>query len=225
MQEEKHLWKVVQPCESEGHIVHVPVDQGQLSDVFRTADFTFSATVLPHDHEVQHATPEQQAAFAQHQPTQPTSVSPTRRKLAGLSSTLGSFLKTAQSTIQGLGGDVDKIVAVAQLAANAALGNVNSQTSGSYDLFDYNYDNVTGGPQCQFDFEKVFSNSTGQVGSTSISTSTSTDISGVCQNCFAHLGITISAGLSIQNSVLQSASLILTGTATFQSTFNMTIAR
>ncbi len=217
----------MQPCQSKGHILYVPVTEGQLSDVFQTADFTFSATVLPHDHEVQHATPEQQATFAQHQPPQLASGSPAMRKLtgSGLSSTLGDFLKTAQSTIIGLGGDVDKIVDIASLVADAALGSVNSQTTYSYDLFDYNYDNVTQGPQCQFDFEKVFSNSTGQVGSTGISTATTTDISGVCQNCFAHLGITISAGLNIQNSVVQSASLVLTGDATFQSTFNMTIAR
>ena len=208
-------------------MVHMLVTQGQLSDVFHTADFTFSATVLPHDHEVQHATPEQQATFAQQQPPQPASDSSAMRKLtsSGLSSTLGGFLKTAQSTIVGLGRDVDKIVAIASLAANAALGSVSSKTTYSYDMFDYNFDNVTQGPQCQFDFEKVFSNSTGQVGSSGISTSTTTDISGVCQNCFAHLGVTISAGLSIQNSVVQSASLILTGDATFQSTFNMTIAR
>lgn len=114
----------MQPCQSKGHILYVPVTEGQLSDVFQTADFTFSATVLPHDHEVQHATPEQQATFAQHQPPQLASGSPAMRKLtgSGLSSTLGDFLKTAQSTIIGLGGDVDKIVDIASLVANAALG-------------------------------------------------------------------------------------------------------
>ena len=88
-------------------------------------------------------------------------------------------------------------------------------------LVDFNVDNVTHiGPQCQFPFDKTF---TKAAKGSSTSSSKDADLTGTCQNCYAHVGATVTLSIDISSGALQSASVIMQGDAKVQATLNMTI--
>ena len=173
------------------------------------------------DHVPNHAVPVIHSLLQQAEP-EASSTSGRRLQQSGFS--LGSALKTIQSTVQQLGTYVDDAVAAANIAAALfTSGTYQSTNTTSTELIDFNVDNVTHiGPQCQFPFDKSFTKAANSSASGS-SSNKDADITGTCQNCYAHVGATVTLSIDITGGTLQSASVIMSGEANIQATLDMTI--
>lgn len=191
--------------------------QASLIDVFESVSLTMSAHIPAEDHVSNHEVPAIHAAL---QKSQPEESSASHRKLHQSGFSLSSALKGVQSTVQILGTVVDDAVAAANVAATLATsGDLHYTNSTATELIDFNVDSVThAGPQCQFPFDKTFTKS-----NTSTGSSKDADITGTCQNCYAHVGATVTLSIDISGGTLQTASVIMSGDAKIQATLNMTI--
>ena len=191
-------------------IILVATD-ASLTDVFHTVSLNMTATIPAADHKPQ---PMPAAAVrASGIPHQP------RRKLQTSSLDLGGALKSVQAKIHSLGDDVDALIGTIQAVEQAFENGGNYQRSNqqSVSLYSFNVDNTThAGPQCQFALDQVLSKSRGSV-------SADVGYSGTCQNCYAYIGVTVTASINIQQGQLIGGSVIMDGTANFQSTFDLTL--
>ena len=127
--------------------------------------------------------------------------------------------------MQQLGTYVDDAVAAANIAAALfTSANYQSANTTSIELVDFNVDNVTHiGPQCQFPFDKSFTKAANSSESGNNSSSEDADITGTCQNCYAHVGATVTLSIDITGGTLQSASVIMSWEAKIQATLDMTV--
>lgn len=185
--------------------ISILVTSASLTDVFHTVNLNLSAAIPAIDHKPQPIIKSAASAI----PLQ------TRRKLQAISFDLGSALKSVQAKVQTLGNDVDALINAATAAEQFFQNGATLQeaTQETVDLYSFNVDNTThAGPQCQFPIDKLLDTSHGGVG-----------LTGTCQNCYAYIGVTITASINIQQGKLIDASIIMNGTANFQSTFNLTV--
>ena len=177
--------------------------QASLTDVFHSVSLNLSASIPAADHTPQPI------------PAAPLSALPaqSRRKLQTSSFDLGNTLKSVQAEVKTLGSDVDALISTIQAAEQFFTSGRTYQNSAqqAFDLYSFNVDNTTHqGPVCQFPIEKVLTASVGNA-----------TVTGTCQNCYAYIGVTITAAINIQSGQLVEASVIMDGTATSQSTFDL----
>ena len=222
LQASKKLCKILlSEHASDSAQVILTFEPASLTDVFDSVKLTMSTHIPAEDHVSNHDVPGIHALLGQ---SEPEASSTSLRKLQQSDFNLASALKSVQSTVQTLGSAVDDAVAAANIAAALfSSGNYQSTNTTTTELVDFNVNNVTHvGPQCQFAFDKSFTktaNST--VGSSG--SSHDADITGTCENCYAHVGATITLAIDISGGSLQSASVIMSGDAKIQATLDMTI--
>ena len=183
----------------------IVVTEASLTDVFHSVNLNLSAAIPPVDHKPQPIT------------TFPASTVPpqARRRLQASSFSLGNVLKSVQAKVQTLGSDVDALIDAVTVAQHFFENGLSYQsaTQETLNLYSFNVDNAThAGPECQFAIDKLLD--TSHVGGA---------LTGTCQSCYAYIGVTIAASINIQQGKLTDASIIMNGTATFQSTVSLII--
>ena len=207
MQAVKSLFKIAEVCQSpdDASTLFVVVTEGFLTDVFHSVSLNLSASLPAADHHPQPA-----AAAVSSLPSR------SQRKLqAATSFDLGNALKSVQASVQTLGSDVDALINAVEAAEQFFSSGETYQNSASdtVNLYSFNVDNAThAGPQCQFPIDKVVD--TAHIGGA---------VTGTCLDCYAYIGVTITAAINIQQGQLVDASVIMDGTATFQSTFDLVV--
>lgn len=232
LQDDLHLYKAIGAGVQSGLKVAVPAQVAALTDIFHTASLELSVTALPEDHIVSQPTAADMSLLAasdsntDHPPSQGC-------QLQGKSG-VGEFLKKVQADIRTLGSVVDAAVRIAGTAGNLILNNpVDETVQERVDLLNFNYDSERKQEVCKFDFQQLFeakdkskSPKMAQAAdAAAVNSGATKDVQGACHSCYAHVGVTLTAQMSIVDRKLQKASIILEGNMVFQAKMDLNITR
>lgn len=118
------------------------------------------------------------------QPTAPTS-------------SVASMVNKAFKRMNSIGSKVSDALKFATAVFNAVTtGNLVTSSTNSLTLINYHYDTETAGTTCQLNFDDVFG---------------SDNADGVCTNCYAYTGLSVTFAVNINDYVLNSASVKASG--------------
>jgi hypothetical protein len=218
-----------------GVSVVVPALVASLTDVFHTASLNLLVTALPQDQIVRQPTPAEMSSFAAYKPDQdlePSMPLLHGRKLHG-QGLVRKFLEVVHSGIRVLSSVVDTAVNIVEIAGKLLLNvPVDATAEAQFDLLNFNYDGNSKKELCQFDFGHVFGatakpkkNITEAAAAAAINSGYITEVQGTCKSCYAHVGVTLTAHLSILGGKLQKASVILEGDMAFKASMDLNITR
>ena len=196
-----------------------------LEDFYHSLDLSFTSSMLPEDFEAI-APPAEQPDMSndqvQMQSEEIPEASSHSRRLQAFPS-LSNILTDLSSGISTLGSFVDNAITIASLTNQAFQKQVDLGSTVNVTQLDFNYDAVAKGPQCSFSLDNTFA---AEKKFNKISNSGSGDVkanmAGTCSNCFAHLGLTLDVRAKIVTGTVQNVSVVLSGSAQFQTTFDLT---
>ena len=198
-----------------------------LEDFYHSLDLTLTHSMLPEDFEA-HAPPAPQASdplaseTTEYAKSDASAMQSHSRKLQGIPG-LSTILTDLSSSISTLGAFVDSAAAAANVAYQTFTNQVDLVNSINVTQLDFNYNPTTKGPQCAFSLADNFA---AEKKLNKISNTASGDVkanmAGSCSNCFAHLGLTLDVRAKVVQGSVQNVSVVLSGSAQFQTTFDIT---
>ena len=191
-----------------GLTLSVPVVEADLTDVFEHLDLHSAVPMIAEAQHIQRSKADTLISSTPH-------ATGTGRRLQG-GFDIGSALTTLSADIKGLGSYVDTAAALAEAAA-AELDQGDFSQGSQRQLSDgeWNYDNSSSGPQCQFPVSDVLRQSSPADAST---------VTGTCQRCFAHLDLTAVTQITIRSGQLVNLTAVLEGDATFQASLDLQLS-